>query len=177
MKKAIIGMGLMFAASQAAAFDASQLYYGGGLGSNSIDYSDPVAAFWPGGSSDVDDAMGYQVFAGIPLGFELGGASTAVEVGYMDTGDFDITVTLPPFPTASAGSISGAGVWVNGVASWPVGNAGKVIGRLGMDFGDDDGFMFGAGYGHGLSDNMDIRVEYVARDSIDSIQLNVVYRP
>ena len=42
--------------------------------------------------------------------------------------------------------------------------------------GDDDGVMAGAGLGFEMSSTMDLRVEYVMRDSIDSFQVNLVVR-
>ncbi len=52
----------------------------------------------------------------------------------------------------------------------------RLLGRLGVDFGDDDGLMVGAGLGYAFNRQLEVRGEYVARDNIDSLQANVVYR-
>ena len=172
MKKVIMGMGLMLAASQVAALDTSSIYYGGGFASNTADVNLLIE------TAEVD-GNGLQFFGGLPLDYQLGGASTAVEFGYTDFGDMDGHRTV--FGPVKV--IGADGIWVNGVASWAVGGAGKVVGRIGMDFGDADGLMFGVGYGHSINDNFDVRAEYVSRDGGDiidgmtSLQLNVVYRP
>jgi hypothetical protein len=90
------------------------------------------------------------------------GVNTAVEVGYMDYG-FD------------AGGNSG-GLWATAVVDGAIsGNLGW-LGRVGLDFGDDDGLMLGAGLSLDLDSRAEIRGEYVIRDNIDSLQLNLVYR-
>ena len=53
----------------------------------------------------------------------------------------------------------------------------KLIGRAGYDFGDDDGFIVGVGAGYILNKNLKLRLEYVARDHVDSLQFNVVFYP
>jgi len=42
--------------------------------------------------------------------------------------------------------------------------------------GDDSGLMFGAGLSLGINARMDLRGEYVIRDDVDSLQLNLIYR-
>ena len=92
----------------------------------------------------------------------IGSANLAVELGYMDTGDLD-------------NGVSAIGVWSTVVASRSLNNSLKLLGRLGYDFGDDDGVMIGAGVGFPVASSMDMRVEYVIRDHIDSFQLNLVF--
>jgi opacity protein-like surface antigen len=155
MKKIIPLLGLLLLVTQVNAADVStrQIYFGAGIGFNSVDDN----------YYNNSDAVGLQLFAGLPLETKLSSADLAVELGYMDTGDFD-----------RGGSADG--VWTTLVASLPMNNDLKLLGRLGYDFGDDDGLMVGAGVGIPLSNGMDIRVEYVIRDHIDSFQINLVYR-
>ena len=132
------------------------LYFGGGLGFNSL----------PGAGS----AVGAQLLAGYNFDFKLNGdITTAVELGYMDTGDFDY-YTAP-------GSIDGAsGFWLNAVESVDINPKFDMLVRAGLDLGDDDGFMAGAGIGYKFNDRVSWRTEYVVRDHVDSFQFNVLFR-
>lgn len=164
MKKLIPLLGLLLAATQvnSADFDSRKIYFGAGVGYNSIDnnYYDNNNNF---NNNNDSDAVGFQIFAGMPLAVDMGSAELAVEVGYMDTGNFD-----------NGGSANG--LWSTAVASLPLNNNLKLLGRLGYDFGDDDGIMAGAGVGFSLTSKMDMRIEYVIRDHIDSLQANLVFR-
>lgn len=140
-----------------ATLDTKQLYFGGGLSMNDIGFG--------------DDAVGFQIFAGLPIPVDMGKAKLNGEVGYMDSGDFD--VNLGPFGTVSE---SASGLWANAVVDVPLQNNISLIGRAGLDFGDDDGIMIGGGLGFHTSNKLEIRVEYVIRDNIDSLQANVVIR-
>ncbi len=153
MKKIIPVLALLITTSTAYAqnLDTKQIYFGGGLGYNSVNTN-----FY-----NNSDAVGFQVFAGLPLAVNMGSAALAVEVGYMDTGNFD-----------RGGSANG--LWSTAVASVPLNNKLKLVGRLGYDFGDDDGAMIGGGVGFPVANKMDMRVEYVVRDHIDSLQANLV---
>jgi opacity protein-like surface antigen len=157
MKKILGAICLVGLISQAHAepFNANNLYFGAGLSNNDL--------------SGFDSATGYQLFAGYPLDVNFGKGTLGVEAGYMNSGDFETTVPIIGKVTADA-----KGLWGTAVGSLPITNAGSVIGRLGYDFGDDDGFMFGAGYDHKIADNVNIRLEYVVRDNIDSLQVNFV---
>ena len=144
--------------SQAA---GSGFYFGAGVSDNEL--------------NGFDDATGFQVFGGIPLPIDTGAVKSAVEVGYMDSGDFEHKVCW-------AGSCwkaedSAEGVWANYVAAVPLSNNFDLVGRVGADFGDDDGFMAGVGAGFHFTPLLELRGEYVVRDNIDSLQLNVVFRP
>lgn len=157
MKKLISGMLLLALAGPAAAekqlLDTGKLYFGGGLSINDL--------------SGYDDATGFQFFAGYPLDVRLGTGRIAIEVGYMDSGEFDLPGT--PFSTEAKG------IWGTGVGTWEVAKDLTFIGRLGIDLGDDDGLMLGGGVGFRVAKNLDLRGEYVIRDNIDSLQFNVVY--
>jgi hypothetical protein len=156
MNKIIPFLGFLVAASPVYAepVDANQIYFGVGIGFNDVNNSF---------NRNDNDAVGFQVFAGLPLHADMGSAALALEVGYMDTGDFD-----------SGGNADG--VWSTAVASLPLSNNLKLLGRLGYDFGDDDGVMIGAGIGFPAGNKMDVRLEYVIRDNIDSLQVNLVFR-
>ena len=136
--------------------DAKQIYFGGGVSLNDIDIG--------------DDAVGFQLFTGIPIPVNMGKASLLGEVGYMDSGDFDVGT---PFGTVSTDA---DGIWANAVIDVPLQDNIGLIGRIGLDFGDDDGLMIGGGLGFNTSSKLEIRVEYVIRDTIDSLQANIVIR-
>ena len=150
-----------------AALDMSKVYFGGGLGSNSI----------PGSSAGI----GFQFFGGYELPVKLGKGSLSVEAGYMDTGDMDRTITTVspvfPFPLVSATVSSKAtGLWATAVYSLPLQKNLNFVARSGLDIGDDDGLMFGAGVGYMLNRKMELRGEYVMRDTVDSLQVNFVMK-
>ena len=137
-------------------FDTSKLFYGGGLSLNEV--------------SGSDSGTGFQIFGGYRFGEFAPKWQADVELGYMDTGNMDINV--PPFGSVSARA---KGLWSTGVARYILKPQVELLGRLGMDFGDDDGLMFGFGAGYVLNRNFKLRGEYVIRDNVDSIQFNVVY--
>jgi hypothetical protein len=156
MNKIIPILALLITTSTAYAqnLDTKQIYFGAGMGFNSVNNNN----FY-----NNSNAVGFQAFAGLPLAVNMGSAGLAVEVGYMDTGNFD-----------RGGSANG--LWSTAVASLPLNNNLKLLGRLGYDFGDDDGAIIGAGVGFPMASKIDMRVEYVVRDHIDSLQANLVFR-
>jgi len=148
--------------SKKGVIDAKQIYFGGGIGLN---------------DANGNDATGFQFFAGLPIPVEMGKAKLSGEIGYMDSGDFDTPgVTIPGFGTIGGGSFSATGLWGTAVVEVPIGEKMDLIGRIGLDIGDDDGVMIGGGIGIALGPKMDIRFEYVIRDNIDSLQANIVIR-
>lgn len=163
-KKALL-LGMVLASSQASAegLDANQIYFGGGLGYNDIGF---------------DEAVGFQVFAGLPLPVKLGKATLSAEVGYMDSGSFDHTVSInvPGFSSSSTFSNNVKGFWGTAVVDFPIQDQISVIGRLGLDIGDDDGLMIGGGLGFDITNKIELRAEYVIRDHVDSLQANLVFR-
>lgn len=134
----------------------NNIYLGGGIGFNSL----------PGYGS----AVGAQLLAGYQFDGRIkGGISTAVELGLMDTGDFD--------RYNGPGSVDGAsGLWINMVESVNINPKFDMLVRAGLDVGDDDGFMAGAGIGYKFNDRASWRTEYVVRDHVDSFQFNVIFR-
>ena len=139
-------------ASSKPLLEKNKFSIGVGVANNSIDL--------PFGG-DVDET-GFQFFGAYDLNQVnlMQGVNTSLEFGYMDYG-FD-------------GGNSG-GIWVNGVVDGNISGKLGWLARIGLDLGDDDGLMFGAGVGVGLNDRMKLRFEYVVRDNIDSLQLNFVH--
>ena len=133
-----------------------QIYVGGGLGFNSL----PAAG----------SGRGFQLIAGYEFATKLNDDITsAVELGYMDTGDFDQLKTNTNISSAE-------GVWLSYVASVPLSNKTDMLARLGFDFGDDDGFLFGTGLQYKFNTKVAFRTEYVARQNVNSLQANVLFK-
>ena len=166
MKRGLFFSLLMFISSAAVAaqgssvtINTSSFYVGFGLGFNGH----------KGGRS-----MGYQFLGGYEFAAKLNGdISTAIELGYMDTDNFE-GKTLPDGPTNSS-TEEAKGLWLNVVETFPIGNKVEGLARLGLDFGDDDGIMVGAGMGYNFNRNWALRSEYVIRESVDSFQFNLLY--
>jgi len=135
--------------------DTKDFYFGGGLSLNSLS------------GIELNDGLGFQVFAGYVLPVDMSEASLSIEVGYMDSGDVEIN----KFRDEKA-----KGVWSTAVISFPLKGKLNLLGRAGLDFGDDDGFMFGGGLGYLVNEKIEMRGEYVVRDEIDSLQFNIVIR-
>lgn len=140
-------------------FDKKNAYVGGGLGMNSL--------------SGFDDAMGFQFFGGYTIPKEtldLGKVGLAAEVGYMTSGDFETTFFGTTVDT------SADGLWASAVFDYGINEQFKAIGRAGLDFGDDDGLLIGGGVEYAFDKKIGIRGEYVMRDNVDSLQVNVTYQ-
>ena len=145
--------------------DTNKIYFGGGLGLNS--------------ASGVDSGMGFQFFGGYELPVKMGKGALSVEAGYMDTGDMTASTTFNDgFGNVRTFSVdaSASGLWGNAVYELPLQNKLSVLGRAGLDLGDDDGLMFGAGVAYKLNQKMGLRGEYVIRDHINSMQVNFVMK-
>jgi len=159
MKKVIYGLALMVLASAVHAegpIKADQIYVGGGLAFNSL----PAAG----------SARGFQFIAGYEFATKLNDDITsAVELGYMDTGDFDQLNT-------NANVSAAKGAWLSYVGSVPLSNKTDMLARLGFDFGDDDGFLFGTGLQYKFNTKVALRTEYVARQNVNSLQANVLFK-
>ena len=148
----LIGLALSTVAV-AQGLDTSKLFFGAGLSSNDV--------------SGSDSATGYQIFGGYGFGEVTPKVFIDAEVGYMDTGNM----------TRRGGNVKANGLWANGVGRLMLAPSIELIGRLGLDFGDDDGLMAGIGAGVLLSKNFKLRLEYVQRDNVNSVQFNFVYQP
>jgi len=113
-------------------------------------------------SGPVDDEVGYQIFGAYDLSKVnlMEGVDSSVEFGLMDYG----------FPADSTG------IWGTYVIDGKFGEGFGWLARLGLDIGDDNGLMVGAGLGFEINKQLDLRLEYVVRDEVDSLQFNVLYR-
>ncbi|MEA5445097.1 outer membrane beta-barrel protein [Gammaproteobacteria bacterium AB-CW1] len=164
MKKQFLVVGsllaLTFSASVAAeGFDADRMYVGGGINQNSV--------------SGLDDATGFQIFAGYNLGdvFDVEGLDLLIEGGYWTSGDFEGGTDF----FGNTFTMSADGIWGTAVFDYAVNPDFSLLGRAGLDLGDDDGLMIGFGGGWNLNPEIQLRGEYVIRDNIDSLQFNVTY--
>ncbi|HEY7743743.1 MAG TPA: outer membrane beta-barrel protein [Burkholderiales bacterium] len=138
----------------AQAIDTSKFFFGGGLSSNEI--------------SSYDSAVGWQFFGGYSFGEVFRNVVFDAEVGYMDSGDMK---------RAGAPDFSASGLWATGVGRFILTPSIELLARAGLDFGDDDGFMAGIGVGFNLTKSFKLRLEFVQRENVDSIQFNLVYQP
>lgn len=156
IRVAVIGLIGMALSSVAVAqgLDTGKLFFGAGVSSNEV--------------SDSDSGTGWQIFGGYTFGEITPKVFIDAEVGYMDTGDMERAGR----PDAKAN-----GLWAAGVGRLMITPSVELIGRLGLDFGDDDGVLAGIGAGLLLTKNLKFRLEYVQRDNVDSIQFNIVYQP
>ena len=159
MKKIISVLALMMLASTAnaqGAIDAQRIYVGGGLGFNSL----------PGYGS----ATGFQFIGGYEFATKLNDDITSsLEIGYMDSGDFD------RYNTSTTGEAA-KGFWMAMAESVPLTSKTDVLSRLGFDFGDDDGFLLGTGMQYKFTTKVAMRMEYVARQNVNSLQANVLFK-
>ena len=140
--------GVLLGASPVIAQDELENYYaGGGLSHNSVS----------GGGS----ALGWQIQGGYDFGQILGDARVMAEVGFMNSGNF--------------GGGSASGLWASGLAALPLADYWSLLGRAGIDFGDDDGLLVGVGAEYEAMPDLDLRGEFVSRNNIDSLQFNLIY--
>lgn len=135
----------------AAGEDLDGFYAGGGVANNTV---------------SSENAVGFQFFGGYDFGPILGEASVMAEVGYWESGDFN----------DGPGEFSVDGLWSTGVVSLPLTGHWSLLGRAGLDFGDDDGLMVGIGGSYMPVQQLELRGEIVARDNVDSFQFNALYR-
>ncbi len=145
----------------AQGFNNKNLYGGVGLSSNSV--------------SGSGQGLGFQFFGGYTFGEVQPRLNVDVEVGYMDTGNMSKTVCLPIVGCVSADARA-KGLWAAGVARYSLSPSMELIGRVGNDFGDDDGLLFGVGLGFPINKQVSLRGEYVERQNVNSLQFNAVFR-
>ncbi len=158
MKKLVCILTLMVLSTVANAeggLDAQRIYLGGGLGFNSL----------PGYGS----SRGFQFFGGYDFAFKLNDdISSALEIGYMDTGDFDQY-------KGSSSNEDVKGLWAAMLESVPLSSKTDMLVRLGYDFGDDDGFLLGTGMQYKFTTKVAMRMEYIARQNVNALQANVLF--
>ncbi len=136
--------------------DAERIYVGGGLGFNSL----------PGFGS----ARGFQFFGGYDFAFKLNeDISTALEIGYMASGDFGQFQGL-------TSTLDAKGLWAAAVSSVPLSSKTNMLVRLGYDFGDDDGFLLGTGIQYKFDTKLAFRMEYVTRQNVNGLQANILVK-
>ena len=87
------------------------------------------------------------------------GVDSALEFGIMDFGF----------------SEDDTGLWVSYAVDGAIDEQFGWVAQVGWDFGDDNGLLFGGGVKFRLDQATDIRVEYVVRDEVDSLQANLLY--
>ena len=135
---------------------ANNFYVGGGFGFNSL----------PGGGS----ARGFQFLGGYEFDAKINDdITTSLELGYMDSGDFDRYNGL-------SSNADATGMWFAAVESVPVSSRTDMLVRFGYDFGDDDGLLLGTGMQYKFNTKLGFRMEYVARENVNSLQANVVVK-
>ncbi|BAU50334.1 hypothetical protein SVA_3800 [Sulfurifustis variabilis] len=143
-------------------FDSTKLFFGAGISQNDASGID-------------DEGTGFQIFGGYEFGQLARNVSLDAEVGYMDSGDMKACDTFFGIRQCAEGDAKG--LWATGVGRLALNPQFDLIGRLGFDFGDDDGLMFGIGGGFNVNKQTQLRLELVERDEISSLQFNFVYRP
>lgn len=162
MKKYLLPIILTAAASSALAEGSplnNKLYVGINLSHNTIN-----SPFSNGGDAD---ASGYSAFTGLKFNNSVEGLTTSAEIGYSDTEDF----------FNSNGDADINGIWVAGVAEKTLPEIDprlSVLGRIGLDFGDDDGIFLGAGAGFKASDLLSLRAEFINKDASSVYQIGAL---
>ena len=150
---AALALATLPALSSAYEVNSAKFYGGTGLTFNTV---------------GIGNSTGLQIFAGYKFDAKINtDISSAVEVGFMNTGNFKNRYF--------DGSSSAQGIWTSLVESVPVSNKIDANIRVGVDFGDDNGFLAGAGMGYHIDDRTDFRTEYVVRNNINSFQFNVLF--
>ena len=154
-----LALAAMVFSSTAAAqgFDLKRLFFGGGVSLNS--------------ASGADDGTGFQIFGGYNFPAVARNLYVDAEAGYMDTGRLDRRVCSRGFCDKANGP------WATGVVRYLVAPNVELIGRAGLDAGDDNGPIVGIGVGFIVSPHLKLRGEFVVRDNVDSLQFNVVFYP
>ena len=112
-------------------------------------------------SNPDEDDTGFQFFGAYDL-VDINlmeGVDSSVEFGFMDFG-FDEDDT---------------GIWGSFVVGGDISGGLGWLAQAGLDIGDDSGLLFGAGIKARLDDRANLRFEYVVRDEVDSLQINLLY--
>jgi hypothetical protein len=150
---------LVFSSAAAAqGFDLRRLFFGAGLSENTVTGS--------------DDGAGGQVFGGYNFPAVAPNLYIDAEGGYMTTGKMERKAC-----TTTSCDDKMSGLWANAVLRYLVTPNIELIARGGLDFGDDDGFMGGLGVGYIAGFHFKLRLEFVQRDDVESLQFNVVFYP
>lgn len=143
------------AGADTSGFNPHSLYLGAGFSYNQIDSP------FGGGSAD---ATGVTVFAGYDLPSQIAQVRTRAELGYSQTSDFYTGADIK-------------GLWLAGVLEKDMPEIHPrlfVLGRAGFDIGDDDGILMGVGAGMHLAPKLDVRGEFLNKDSTTVVQASLV---
>src|SRR5947209_17924465 len=157
MALALIAM-LFSSAAAGQGFDLRRLFFGAGVSQNMV--------------SGLDNGTGLQVFGGYNFPAIARNFYVDAEAGYMDTGKFKRTGCTGTFCNASA-----SGLWTTGVARYLVAPNVELIGRAGLDFGDDDGLLLGLGAGYIVNKTLKRRLEPLQRDHLHLLPSYAVFYP
>jgi len=139
----------------AEGFTNRNLFFGGGLSQNSI--------------SGANNGTGIQLLGGYSFAEVAPKLYVDAEAGYLDTGNMRLR--------GPQVDVRDKGFWTTGVARYLVVPSIELLARAGVDVGDDDGPMVGVGVGFLVSRNLKLRLEFVSRDHVDSLQFNAVFFP
>lgn len=69
------------------------------------------------------------------------------------------------------------GLWFTPVLNLPLTRSVDLLARGGVEIGDESGLLIGIGAAHKIERHMAVRVEYVIRQEMRALQLNLVYHP
>lgn len=145
-------------------FSLSNAYIGAGRGAYYLD------------EDGYKSSAGFQLYAGYAFSKKFfKKLSLAAELGYMDSGKFDAKPVIINNTIVTPESVTQSNTWVSAVANYPLHGKWGVHGRLGYDFGDNSGALYGGGVTYQLHKHFDIMAEAVARDILSSGQVNLVY--
>lgn len=140
------------------------IYVGGGINYNSIDL-EPLFS-----GADRETAMGFQLFAGLPIASSIAGFKTFAEVGFFQTESFNF---------GGGNKERVRGIWGAGVLQRDLSEIDPnlyALVRAGVEVGDDDGVFMGFGAGYRMSSKVDLRAEFLNKDLLTSYQLNALVR-
>jgi len=140
------------------------LYAGGGLNYNDLD----MGSVFSGARNET--ALGFQIFAGLPIASSIDGFKTFAEVGFFRTSSFD-------FGPGNKQKVTGA--WGSAVLQRDLNEIDPNLyglARIGLDIGDDDGIFMGIGAGYRINQKVEVRAEFVNKDLLTSYQANALFR-
>lgn len=118
-------------------------------------------------SNDNRSATGFGLFVGYELENAINDVRSTVEVGYTQTDDFyrDSDTDITSF-------------WVAGVLQKRLPELNPnffVVGRFGLDLGDDDGLLMGFGVAMQHQANIATRAEFINKDTTKVYQLSLLF--
>lgn len=111
-------------------------------------------------------ATGLQFMGGycLPYNFNHRSIKTSVELGYFEMGEFKGINADRSFQ----------GLWSTGVIEYKTSRKIHFLGRGGLDFGGDNGLVYGMGMAVNLTKFTQMRSEYVFRDKSKSVQFGII---